>query len=174
MPLTTPIFKSNIDKYLYYDLTSPSGLRWKVTKSSKVIKGSVAGTKTVKGYYRIKVDGILYQSHRLVWVIFNGDLHSELVINHIDTNVNNNNIDNLELCTHKHNSNTSKAHLGISLRTNNTSGLNGIHECNNGTGNYYAKVTWYDEGKPRCKSFSYIKLGKEEAWKQALAFKEAL
>lgn len=161
-------------KYLYYDSTSISCLRWAVTKGPKAKKDSIAGTKTPKGYYRVKLHGKVYSVHRLVWQLLNSEIDPLLVINHIDNNPSNNIISNLEVCTRKDNSNRSKAHTGVSLRSNNTSGVNGIHECTNSTNNKYAKVTWYKEGTPHFKLFSYLKLGEDSAWSAAESFRKTL
>lgn len=44
------------------------------------------------------------QIHRLLWIVYNGDIDNGMVINHIDFDKSNNNICNLELVTLKQNS----------------------------------------------------------------------
>ncbi|MFI3218332.1 MAG: HNH endonuclease signature motif containing protein [Methylococcales bacterium] len=161
-----------VSKYFYYDPTSDSSLRWLVSNGA-ALKDSTAGS-SVSGYYKVKLDYRIYQVHRIIWSLFYGNPDPLLVINHIDCNPLNNIISNLETCTRKENSNRSKARLGIQLRTNNTSGINGIHESNNGTGNLYAKVAWYHNGRALSKNFSYSKLGKDGAWEAAVLFKHNL
>lgn len=159
-------------KYFYYDESSNSKLRWKIPKGRAAIN-AIAGTKS-NNYYRVKLDGRIYQVHRIVWALFNGNPEPSLVINHIDCNSLNNSLDNLEVCTRKENSNKSKVHTQSMLRSNNTSGINGIHECIVKY-NTYAKVSWYsDKGSSLCKLFSYNKLGKEKAWEEAILFKNNL
>ncbi len=160
---------------LYYDETSPTFLRWKIHRGSRALKDHPAGSKRKDGYYTVRVDGKLYLSHRVIWDIVKGLDNKSLVINHIDNNPSNNSINNLELCTHKHNSNNMKMHTGKDLRSDNVSGYNGIIEINNGTGNKYVQVSWKDPyGKTKKKYFSYTKLGKEQAWNDAINFKLSL
>lgn len=153
--------------YLYYDPTSPSGLRWKVPigkgNSTKHV-GSVAGSLNTRGYWLIQLHGSSYRAHRIVWLLVHKQLSNELVINHIDSNPSNNIISNLEECTALEN-----AQKAISI-TN----YDGVREaCNSGY--YYAIARWYDtNGIRKSKSFSYKKYGKEEAWKLATEYRTNL
>lgn len=162
-------------EYLYYDESSPSHLRWALDKGPRAKEDSIAGSQRNDGYWVIRLDRKLYLVHRLVWIINKGDITDpSLVINHIDNNPSNNNILNLELCTRKDNSNRAKMHTGRGLRSDNTSGINGIRESNSGQGNLYAVVYYTTEGVQRKKHFSYTKLGKDKAWEEAKLFKESL
>ena len=164
------INKEQLSDYLAYDKCSPSGLRWLVSIGN-IKSGTVAGTLSANGYYRVKFKGQVYQAHRIVWVLFNDNPDPLMIINHIDCNTSNNTLENLEVCTRKENSNRSKLHKYGTLRSNNTSGINGVQEVN--TGKYlYARVTWNIDNKVKRKDFSYSKLGKEGAWAAAKAFKE--
>lgn len=89
--------------YLYYCETSPSGLRWKVTRSNRAKKGSVAGSKDKDGYYQVKLLGKSYKAHRIVWFLHNGEIPAGLEIDHKDRIRDNNKIDNLVLKTHRRN-----------------------------------------------------------------------
>lgn len=50
-------------------------LRWKAISCTKnyITKiGDIAGSKTVKGYLLIMIDGVRYQAHRLIWFMIHG------------------------------------------------------------------------------------------------------
>ena len=104
-----------------------------VTKSGKIISVKVKGgngkldysnprrlsEKVDKdGYHEVCLSMIidgkqkrLYRKvHRLVWIGFNGNIPNELTIDHIDSDVDNNNLNNLQLLSRE--DNTSKARRG--------------------------------------------------------------
>ncbi len=121
----------------YIDFTSETGLRWKVFNraikpASKRYPGDVAGFKKGVGegkydYYRVKLNGINYAVHRVVWALYYGKHIPEgYVVNHKDCNTFNNNIDNLEICLQKENMRRRKDHKGLSLSAANTSGFTGV------------------------------------------------
>lgn len=83
---------------LYYSETSPTGLRWKVSRGSAK-KDSPAGCLKSDGYYRLKVDSKDHQVHRVIWMMLNGPIPEGLVIDHIDRNPLNNLIENLRVTT---------------------------------------------------------------------------
>ena len=57
-----------------------------------------------KGYWRIKINGKLYLVHRLMMFAFkNFDLNSELFVDHLDRDIHNNNLSNLEIKTNQEN-----------------------------------------------------------------------
>lgn len=64
-------------------------------------------TKSHTSYYRVSLskDGVVtrHQVHRLVAQAFIPNLGSKAVVNHIDNNGQNNNLNNLEWCTHTEN-----------------------------------------------------------------------
>ena len=99
----------------YYDETSPSFLRWKVSKGNSKA-GDIAGHYSNTGYYRVKLAGEQYAVHRIIWVLFHGEIDSNLSIDHIDNVRTNNNISNLRLVNHKQNMNNKKDYK----RANNT------------------------------------------------------
>lgn len=75
-----------------------------------------------KGYLRITTPNGTVKSHRLVWETFNGKIPSGMEIDHIDSNKQNNCIDNLRCVTHYENMNNiltkqrvSKGRTGLKL-----------------------------------------------------------
>lgn len=100
-------FTKNIDlnavlDNVYYDETSPSCLRWKVSRPGCALHG-VAGTKRKDGYWSVQINKERFLAHRIVWLLFNYKIDSKLVIDHIDRNPSNNFIDNLRLVTQAEN-----------------------------------------------------------------------
>ncbi|HBI7073415.1 MULTISPECIES: HNH endonuclease [Enterobacteriaceae] len=79
------------------DPKSPSGLRWMVAPNHRIKCGMPAGSKVGNGYYQVKIAGISYGAHRVVWSIANGEIPQGMTIDHIDRNPGNNEISNLRL-----------------------------------------------------------------------------
>lgn len=106
--------------YVYYDETSPSGLR-RATHTTKHPYGSVVGSRTKKGYYLVRIAGASCYSHRIVWELHNGTIPEGIKIDHKDCDKENNKIDNLRLATESNN----KWNLG--KYRSNTSGYKGVY-----------------------------------------------
>ena len=68
--------------------------------------GDKPGNMDVYGYYYMKVDGVMYKNHRLIYQWYYGETPD--VLNHIDTNRANNVIWNLEPSSPSHNSQHNK------------------------------------------------------------------
>lgn len=155
-------------KYLYADSTSPSGLRWAVQRAANAKKDSPAGCKNARGYWQVRLEGVTYYVHRVIWTLTHGD-PGDLVINHRDNNPSNNSISNLEVCTAVENQRRQKMHTGNGLNSSNSSGITGVREHLSSNGTYQAQAQWYDKatGKQKNKTFSYAKYGILEAWAMA-------
>ena len=54
-----------------------------------------AGTKSFGNYRQVTIKGKRFFEHRLVWILLNGEISDNLVIDHIDRNPSNNKIENL-------------------------------------------------------------------------------
>ena len=85
---------------------------------SRVVVGSEAGWVDSCGYIKIAIDGKTYQAHHLVYLMFKGYIPK--TVDHIDTNRENNKIENLRECTRQENC------MNRSIHPNNTSGTTGV------------------------------------------------
>lgn len=99
--------REDFENLFYVDSTSPSGLRWKENRYNipggylLVAKDSIACCKkktTGYWYYNNKA------SHRIVYALIHGECPSDLTIDHIDCNKDNNSIENLRLLSRSENS----------------------------------------------------------------------
>ena len=167
----------------YYDETSPSGLRWKVFNraikpENKRYPGDVAGFKKRAAggefrYYRVKLNGVNYAVHRIVWELNFGAIPEGFVINHKDCNTFNNRVSNLEICTQKENMQRRKDHVGIGFSKANTSGKTGVSldvkvDSKTGKITEYFKAFWSDaNGKVKSRGFNISKFGREAAFAMA-------
>ncbi|ALA06967.1 HTH DNA binding protein [Lactococcus phage GE1] len=88
-------------KYIKYKndyVVSNCGEVWKITKNGlKICKQS----KENQGYKRIYINGAYVKVHRIVMEAFNGP--SELTVDHLDRNKENNHLNNLEYVTQNEN-----------------------------------------------------------------------
>lgn len=152
---------------VYYDETSPTFLRWKIEirsgRNNERINASPnepAGTISPIGYGKlrsaVRYKRRWYYTHRVVWILHNGFIEDDLVIDHIDGDATNNNILNLRLVSRKINNRNR-------LKQVNKTGLTGVYlRFISGHYEYYAG--WRDEnGVLRCKYFSCDKYGEEQA-----------
>lgn len=106
-------------KFVYYDESSPSCLRWNKTIWSRATKNGVAGTLSESsGYWKVKIEGKIYSAHRIIWSLFNENLPTH--IDHIDGNRNNNKITNLRQANIYENAQNAKK------RIDNSSGIKGV------------------------------------------------
>lgn len=154
------ILYSEISKYVYYDESSYSKLRWVDDavqmgldyRAFNVKKDHEAGQKPKpSGYCSIRILGENYQVHRIIWCLCNKmDVPWSLVVNHIDSDRTNNHPSNLELVSYSTNS---KKKLP---QYNNTSGVIGV--CYSTTNNQYIAHVYVDGNFVR-KSFSANKYG---------------
>jgi len=73
-------------------------LYWKSHSDGyECITGRNAGSKDKSGYIKVGIDGTNYLVHRIIWIMFNGDIQDNYVIDHIDRNRSNNKIENLRM-----------------------------------------------------------------------------
>jgi hypothetical protein len=99
----------------YNELTGE--LRWKVQLSNRAPKGSIAGSLNKKeNRCRIKIDGELYYSHRIIWLLMTKSWPLNEV-DHKDRNGRNNVWTNLRDLTHQKNV-FNRLEVGAHLDTN--------------------------------------------------------
>ena len=103
-----------------FDYNPETGeLRWKVSLSNRVRVGNVAGCIDTCGHRQIRIDGVVYMAHRLIWKLINGeDPGPEL--DHVNGRPGENHIDNIRKTTPSQNN----ANQG--RRANNSSGFKGV------------------------------------------------
>ena len=90
-------------------------------KRNKAKVGEIAGVKINGGYRQVRIGGIRYVMHRLIWVYHNGDIPKGMIIDHINHNPEDSRIENLRLATitaNNRNARRSKA---------NRSGVTGVY-----------------------------------------------
>lgn len=113
-------------------------LRWKQWKGAKAHKGVAAGyIMTSNGYRYVKIDGILWLAHRLIWAIQTGHFPVKQ-IDHWNGVPDDNRWDNLREATHQQNM------WNRGLTTRNTSGFRGVFKL---TGQRVWKASIKIDGK---------------------------
>lgn len=164
------------NSFVYYDESSPTGLRWKVDRMSgrnlKIIQakaGSPAGSLFLKQYYRLKLNNKSYLCHRIIWKLFNNGSLGNLQVDHIDGNPSNNKYSNLRKVTNKENSHNTRKHKS------NTSGVSCVVR-QEWSGYTYWVVYWTDfkTSKRKYKCFSVKKLGDDAAFSMACSYREQM
>lgn len=81
-----------------------------------------AGSKQIKGYFKVTIEGKAYGAHRIVWSLHNESLAPvEMLVDHIDGNPSNNDPGNLRLLTHRDNT-----YNQTKINRRNKSGLPGV------------------------------------------------
>lgn len=155
----------NILDFVYYDDTSPSGLRWKECKYHKFsdVVGSIEYRKDGSVLtWRTRFIYKRYKVHRIIYELFHGKIDSGLVIDHVDGNPLNNTITNLREVTSKVNSRNMKMH------SRNKTGKTGVCRVRGKTSDYYRATILCDlTGKLISKNFNITRLGNEEAFRLA-------
>ena len=96
-------------------------LIWEHPSSSAVKPGSVAGTVSDKGYILIVFGGRSYKAHRLIWIMFNGDIPDNYQIDHRNGVRCDNRLENLRVTTNQGNALNRHSTLGVS-------GLRGVNK----------------------------------------------
>ena len=170
--------KVNWEELFYYDESSPTCLRYKVDNngvfSGKRFANDVAGyINTSDNYSRYKVGylGKEYMVHRVIYQMLRGDIRSDMVVNHINANSQDNRICNLEQVTTADNNRKQKHHVNDHVTRNNSSGVNCFRFTDTEYGNLTCHIFIRDVlGNTITKKISCLKYGKDEAKAVALKY----
>jgi len=101
---TTLLTQKHLKSLLTYDAETGE-FRWRIKRSNRALKGSIAGCADKYGYIVIRIDNTLYKAHRLAWLYEYGAFPSKN-IDHINQNPGDNRIANLrEVDQHENNQN---------------------------------------------------------------------
>jgi hypothetical protein len=164
----------------YIDLSSPSGLRWKIDRYKGLqyaqlhrSAGSIAGTFNGCGYYQVNIDNKTYLAHRIVYSIANNLPLEEFggkVIDHLDQDRTNNDPSNLRLVSNSINQRNKK------LSKNSPYGVDGVRPMHiKASNNTYFTANWRDSsGVGKSKTFSLSKFGVMEAFKMAALYRKKM
>ena len=164
------------EDHFYLDKNSPSGISrvgdvytGKGYAQLKFKKGSPAGSMgynrvTVPSGWDVRVAGVKYKVHRIIWVMINKHLDVTDVIDHINGNPFDNSLENLAAKTIKSNSQNQ------AKRSTNTSGITGVSQIDV-KGTHYWRSGWIDNGIRYSKVFSIAKLGHDQAKALAVAYR---
>lgn len=116
MTTSAPLTRERLKELLRYDPKTGS-FYWRRSQRG-LMRGSKAGCLNDKGYVQIRVDGVVYQAHRLVFLYVDGKFPPHWT-DHIDRNRQNNRRENLRCAEPSENQcNRTMA--------NNTSGAKGV------------------------------------------------
>lgn len=135
----------NWHDYLYYDETSPSGLRRARRTSNRIQVGQVAGVfRKPTGDWKVSVECKPYLAHRIIWEMFNRPLLDWEHVDHINMDRSCNLISNLRVAEPSENNCNRRA------QTNNKIGVKGVFWCKQHK-KWQAKIcmrkTHYDLGR---------------------------
>ncbi len=149
-------------KIFEYDLSAPTGLRWKVSTCTRVRVGDVAGCFDSRGYAVVKVYKKRYYAHRIIYEIAVGKIPDRMYIDHFDGDRSNNAISNMRVVETRTNSQNMKK------STANTTGVTGVSKQWDKHGTPYFLASGFDNaGKRYRKVFNISKLGEAEAFQLA-------
>ena len=115
--LKPDITQEELKEILKYDKQT-GNFTWRYTRSSRAVKGSIAGTLHPDGYIFIRLNGKNYSAHRLAYLYVRGKIPSQ--IDHRNTVKSDNRWENLRRCTNVQN------RRNTGLYANNKSGVKGV------------------------------------------------
>lgn len=126
MPKPNRLPTELIEEYLELDPTAKYGLRWKRSIYRQIKKGDEAGYlkpgRTNKiGYAAVRLKGVVYYVHRIIYYLYTKTDPELFTIDHIDGNTLNNAVTNLRLAT-----NTENQRNRTSKNKNNKSSYKGV------------------------------------------------
>lgn len=90
------------NKHFYVSEESKSGLKWKIDFNS-FKAGEDAYDNVVKGYYIVYVNRANHLVHRIIWLLNNGSISKDMVVDHNNRDRSDNSVLNLSLVSMSHN-----------------------------------------------------------------------
>lgn len=93
-------------------------LTWKITMGRRAVAGNRAGTQNPSGYRNIKIHGVVYKEHRIIWKLVHGTEPDE--VDHENHIKNGNKLSNLRQGTHSDNGGNR------TVQKNNKLGIKGV------------------------------------------------
>ena len=114
-----PLTAAELNEMFRYD-GATGKLYNRITRGKRARKGLEAGCTRPEGYRMVKIAGVGYYTHRLIWKMRTGSDPAE-EMDHINHDRTDNRIENLREVTH------SEQVKNASRRKDNTSGVTGVH-----------------------------------------------
>lgn len=93
----------NWQDFFYYDETSPSCLRWKVSRGTRRQGDSAGNLHPRTKSWDVGFCRSLFRVHRIIYILFNGGIPEGLLVDHRNRDPSDNKIDNLRLATKSQN-----------------------------------------------------------------------
>lgn len=120
---TNILTQDRLKQLLNYD-PETGVFTWRVNRTAGVKAGDIAAPKSfdADGYRMMRVDGVCYKAHRLVWLYMIGEWPANL-IDHINQNPADNRFNNLRPAT------TAQNGMNRRVDKRNTSGVTGVTWC---------------------------------------------
>ena len=162
-----------VSKIFKYDPSIPQKLRWIISSRCKGnLFDKPAGSMSAKGYWIVKYEGKTYQTHRIVYALYNEDFDifdSSRHIDHLDGVRTNSAIENLREASRELN----RRNTAMSVRNN--SGVTGVSLKISGGKPTSYRATWALLDKtPQEKNFALSKYGEELAFFMACEYREQM
>lgn len=158
------------EDFVYYDTSSPTCLRWKISRGNHCTVDSVTGSIN-KGrcsfLFSYKGTKKRRYNHRVIWEIFNGYIDdASKEIDHIDGDPLNNRIENLRLVSRSVNRRNARRN------SRNTSGIAGVSLCTTNGYDYWVASFVDKNSKHKQKHFSCYKHGHDLARDLAISYRK--
>lgn len=160
------ICAKELSKFVFYDETSPSCLRFKssIKRIGGRIPGTVVGYRSVKGVFHCKINLKHYLVHRIILELHGIDTEGMLV-DHVNGNPSDNRIENLRVCSPAENARNKK--ISVTSKT----GIPGVYFSKN-IKSWVANAIVNQTRKTQ--SFSIMKFGDDIAKQMAISARIAL